>query len=127
MRQIKFRAWNPQQSRLISWEEAERITVASGMSIFQPSELVWQQFTGLTDKNRKEIYEGDIVAYRPTGTTGDGTPWKKILGDVHHEVIFEKGAFRLKDDPRLQFPHRWEVIGNIYENPELLAANSQGV
>lgn len=68
------------------------------------------QFTGLTDKNGVEIYEGDIVE----------TGWQ---GDTKGEVVFAEAMFFVKSgDSTMYFnyPDRYEVIGNIYENPDLL-------
>jgi hypothetical protein len=71
-------------------------------------------FTNLLDKNKKEIYEGDIVA-----ATG-------MYNDV---VEFRDGGFMLKGYElyetiagAMEYYDNFEVIGNIYENPELLEA-----
>ena len=81
--------------------------------------VVIMQYTGLKDKNGKEIYEGDICET----VTYSGKPFGTI--DV---VKFSGGAFKLTDieDALLPIPlddsdiQSVEVIGNIYENPELL-------
>lgn len=74
------------------------------------------QYTGLHDKNGKEIYEGDIVKYR------DST------GQHIEKVIFDKGCFyagmhcgsSTRVAPKLINPRITEVIGNIWEDSELL-------
>lgn len=74
------------------------------------------QYTGLHDKNGKEIYEGDIVKYR------DST------GQHIEKVIFDKGCFyagvhcgsSTRVAPKLINTRITEVIGNEYDNPELL-------
>lgn len=70
------------------------------------------QYTGLKDKDGKEIYEGDIVQYHPEANMGTGP------------VVYELGAFRVQGDFDALLYHfslkALEVIGNIHDNPELL-------
>ena len=64
------------------------------------------QFTGLTDKNGKEVYEGDILDSKCAVSFNDG-----MFG------IFDKHNYMGLNSYMSKFR---EVIGNIYENPELL-------
>jgi uncharacterized phage protein (TIGR01671 family) len=71
------------------------------------------QYTGLKDKNDKEIYEGDIVEWK-------GERFKVSYKQDKHYI----GYIATKDDTKLSYIHIWydniEIIGNIYENPDLL-------
>lgn len=92
------------------------------------------QYTGLKDTNGKEIYEGDIIKmhyffdnYDPT-TFGVFEDESEITG----EIVFDLDGFRVidKDDEKRELPlsiiqepvEELEVLGNIYDNPELLEA-----
>lgn len=136
MRKIKFRAWDKQEKRLI-----DRFLPDWG-NINQERYLLLQ-YTGLKDKNGKEIYEGDILAAKFNGAYIERVYWKGPP-DVIAEVYWDFSGFRLnchghKDRRYADFhdfidQREWEdehglgmvnrkhteVIGNIYENPELL-------
>jgi hypothetical protein len=110
-RQIKFRVWDTEAQTWVEnqWEFGPNFI----NSIFdcEPDKLVFQQFTGLTDKNGKEIYEGDILFETIMGFKQLGV-CKSILGGWK---IFGY------PDSTLSFVGNYaEVIGNIFENPELI-------
>lgn len=69
------------------------------------------QYTGLKDKNGKEIYEGDILITKDI----EGGKYKTFV--THENGMFLSGEESLYDDV---FLFEAEVVGNIYENPELL-------
>ena len=137
MREIKFRAWN-QRRWLHSWEVA--ITAEGKVILYEPQDECWffidelpyeiqiSEFTGLKDKNRVEIYEGDIVK------------WHNFYPQYNMQVRWASWICRfmmwaiptIKGDWIENFTNvpfaelseyytkHYEVIGNIYENPELL-------
>ena len=84
------------------------------------------EFTGLHDKNGKEIYEGDYI--RQTYSENmEIEPYTEYLSIEHKgEIMFQDGMFVIDDKEEGQYPivsnegFDVEVIGNIYENPELL-------
>lgn len=116
MREYKFRAWDKKEEKMIS-----RFLPDWG-NINQERYLLLQ-FTGLYDKNLKEIYEGDIV----TGVNINGEDYTG-----NHEVVYIGSCFCIKIKKGINNKHdyepcldeawleRMEVIGNIYENPELI-------
>lgn len=72
------------------------------------------QFTGLTDKNDKEIYEGDIVWHKLQGKRVVYYPFNKDTAS--YGIIHENGMCSMLCDAS----NLYEVIGNIHDNPELL-------
>lgn len=107
-RQIKFRAWDKDKKRMYSWEDYKLDVLAL---VIQPSqEYPIMQFTGLLDKNGKEIYEGDIS-------------WDSEY-EEYGKIYFDDGCFCYEHDNVIEQLGEWhdsiEVIGNIYQNPDLL-------
>ena len=116
---FKFRVWNKQQQKLYSWNDLKE-TKKDGSFFWcmiqaQNDEKynILMQCTGLKDKNGKLIYEGDIVKIDGYGITGvyemrwcDVTA--KFVVNIYEEDCFEHSQSVM------------EVIGNIYENKELL-------
>ena len=123
MREIKFRAWHKEEKiigKVLGIDILHKEIFFSNEDVncyehtdFKDIELM--QYTGLKDKNNKEIYEGDVLS-----NGNDEKPYK---------VIFENGSFRAEfegDFEEYSFclvdivAQHCEIVGNIYENPELL-------
>jgi len=120
MREIKFRAWNGGMMRYL--HEGDFIIEERGL--FAPDEMgdKWKerewpimQYTGLKDKNGKEIYEGDILKDR-------NHFWEIILDSDGSTFSRFKAIMTGKDKLPLLIglTKDREIIGNIYENPELI-------
>ena len=115
-RKIKFRAWDKKEKVMSQWHHLG----SSFLVKYQGDRYVYMQYTGLKDKNGKEIYESDIV--KICHWNGDKTNREWVIGEIYW------------DEKSLQFSYRpptplkdlygdsqyYEVIGNIYEQPNLL-------
>ena len=121
MRTLKFRTWIWQQKRMLPPITIPEICKSYSMPLFWAEMM---QFTGLLDKNGKEIYEGDLCKIvADSGAFRGGK--QKHLAEVKWDGE-DTGFFYATNHDC--FPHvkPWftisvEVIGNIYENPELLS------
>ena len=120
-RTIKFRAWDKVNKRMLQvdkmyWNLAQdKICIICLLDekheiALAVDEFILLQYTGLKDKNGVEIYEGDVVA---CGYWQDD--YKKVEKNV---VVFEDGHFQNANtfDALTEI----EIIGNIYENKELI-------
>lgn len=123
MREIKFRAWDRIDNEM-NYDNFDLpiMEFNEGIRDMQEERYELMQFTGLHDKNGKEIYEGDIVRLCSQYETDDPV-------DSMHKIYFKNGSFRccfhdmiLNEKVCTGKEGNWnmEVIGNIYENPELL-------
>ena len=127
MREIKFRAWDETTKYMVSDIQIQTLEFGGGGRLHYTSEeaytvftdkYVLLQFIGLKDKNGKEIYEGDIIKLRASGIGKivwhrAGLYWKC---KPYKEGEFMSGPQETSED----ILNNGEVIGNIYENSELL-------
>mgnify|MGYP003395806629 CR=1 FL=1 len=117
MREIKFRAWDKQFKK---WVDPEIVCKWAIYSLENPSSIAHEitQFTGLKDKQGKEIYEGDICKQPENNSLVDGEVKEWVTGDIR----YDHDGFSLMEGDYIHHCIKWtgEVIGNIHENPELL-------
>ena len=134
MREIKFRAWD--KKRNVMWEPIAFIRLLQYLffenfpnaTAYQEikhhfNDIVWLEYTGLKDSQGKEIYEGDVIQWaglevqngkqiyplrkRAVGMTADAFRDSFIDDCFHTQNLLEHGK-------------NLEIIGNIYENPDLI-------
>lgn len=105
MREIKFRAWDSKENRwkYPVWD------ITNDLSKNNQNYLIFQ-FTGLQDKNGIDIYEGDII---------------KMDNGTLYTIVFRGMGFWFVDSDNEGYvfspsAYQYEIIGNQFENPELL-------
>lgn len=122
---LKFRVFDPIRKEMKDDTSAKDILYnRSRSTVGYFDECPIMQFTGLTDKNGKEIYEGDIM--QRVAVEGrqdelkttckvkfeDGSFWRELITDsrpFYYEVTLSSAHFH---------DEQWEIIGNIYETPQ---------
>jgi uncharacterized phage protein (TIGR01671 family) len=119
---IDFKAWDKKKEKMVNVhglnglekddsDPFKYITCSEG--VIQWKDIILLQFTGLLDKNGKEIFEGDILKIYYEGNQRSYLKEVKWLNDA-----INKGRWDALDNCAYT---SCEVVGNIFENPELLA------
>lgn len=120
MREIKFRAWDT-ETKEMSYDFLSRNWI---LVCIESPHVELMQYTGLKDENGKEIYEGDIIVVENGKYSGTV---KFNEEDLSYVIENETGGFGFVNgqtyDKRPEFK-TYEVIGNIYESPELAVMDS---
>ena len=128
-RKIKFRVWHKKEKKIYVVSRIEFLALSSNVGCvgrfidadFEDVELM--QYTGLKDKNGKEIWEGDLLGYESKLAKDKDkvTKWQLHI----YEVLMEDGCWVGKAGAGtdllcdlLKVDHLAEIIGNIWENPD---------
>lgn len=142
MREIKFRAWDKLNKEMINIESInfqERRVYRNDVSYRNFNDTELMQYTGLRDMKGKEIYVGDVVKLIYTGIE-ISTDRLEVLKRFVGIIKYENGIFKIVRTEKSVIESKYfeieqkkvseifiyskiydlEVVGNIYENPELL-------
>lgn len=135
MREIKFRAWDKTDNQMLNVDymrlDNGNVLYVTGETFFEDdgwykyfldNGIELMQYTGLKDKNGIEIYEGDIVKFDPSVQPLGDMPQDGEVGIIKY--VLNSFVVVPQSDCSINYNideiGDWVVIGNIYENPELL-------
>lgn len=134
MEEIRFRVYSEHSGNMTEWKTLRGLHV--GTVFVRGPGYHLMQFIGLKDRRGREIYEGDVLK-AGAAMGGDAflirrclpltrTTWSYIErvgfwhGKKYHALGEKRTQVDISYDDILSFPEECEIIGNIYENPELL-------
>lgn len=124
-RPIKFRAWN---NELKTMADCENIGGALGSLLIATNyqgieDLIFMQYTGTDDKDGKEIFEGDVIevkTYEDWRGTRLNERGKIVFAFGESRFVYQLHGYNYGITKKTVEEKEIKIIGNIYENPELL-------
>ena len=130
---IKFRAWHNELGRMMSisdmWFNVDSLgeiglndTIMNDYITVSPDEIELMQSTGLVDKEGTEVFEGDILHHQIQTEYTFIVKYDKDKGRWYGDGLSR--TYRI-DIAKRFLPYYYKVIGNIYENPELLEVKDE--
>jgi uncharacterized phage protein (TIGR01671 family) len=133
MKTLKFRVWDKETGEWCNWHNVNCFFHLGGAGIISwfrsknDDRFTVQQYTGMKDRNGKEVYEGDILKWGMSHDQETAFPRLRVVEFNEKQLIYkvvEVGEYPASVDylyEAIQPSTRWcEVVGNIFENPELL-------
>lgn len=129
----RYRAWNKATKEMHEVDDIMSIDFGKSeicvktlffgkFSYYDLDDIVFMQSTGLTDKNGKEIFEGDILKVT------DKHSWLEVVSFSEKKAMFVSKEIGFPESPLWELFNtvlfEIEIIGNIYENPELAEVSS---
>jgi hypothetical protein len=123
MREIEFRAWLKRYKEIAKVDLLGKNKILSGRCWFDFKDIELMQYTGIKDKNGVKIFEGDIV--KVYGRTFDNALKYNISKVIYLDSQFALYIYNQYFAIYSDLCSNYEVIGNIYENKELLEAKNE--
>ncbi len=112
MREIKYQAYDSANAKMLDWELLKAHLIMPGLPGWH-----WREYTGLKDKNGKEGYHKDIAQ----DFLGKIWQIEWVETDATFALLRADGGVFTGDSLLMRHLDEMEIIGNIYENPELIS------